>query len=244
MKVLNRYEKRNIMQKYTVEQHAVLIGLSGKYLEKYLGEYGIDLFINSIIRYAFQRGRRMRNRAIRDGRPLNYETFLAYGELILHTLPGDYSIQSESPVYINCCQRCMWDEAWKKYGLSRYGEWYCRYVDLHLVQGFSEDMIMLTKSMRGLGDECCTFVNVGYEQTEESRKRIAQIKEALDGKYGKDFLYHEAHFLNAVRMICKKILKESYGEMEKELLKEFGEIFSKELAEEVKGNSEADFDIL
>ena len=117
------------------------------------------------------------------------------------------------------------------------------YVDLHLVQGFSEDMIMLTKSMRGLGDECCTFVNVGYEQTGESKKRITQIKEELNGKYGKDFLYHEAHFLNAVRKICKRTLKESYEEIEEALLKEFGEIFSEELAEEVRQKSEEDFDI-
>ena len=127
------------MEEYTVEQHAVLIGLAGKYLEKYEGEYGTDLFINSIIKYAAQRGRRMRNRALRDGQPLNYETFLAYGELVLQTLPGDYSVKSQSPVYINCCHRCMWDEAWRKYGLSEYGAWYCKYVDLHLVQGFSED---------------------------------------------------------------------------------------------------------
>ena len=124
------------MEEYTVEQHAVLIGLAGKYLEKYEGEYGTDLFINSIIKYAAQRGRRMRNRALRDGQPLNYETFLAYGELVLQTLPGDYSVESTiSGLYQTGCHRCMWDEAWRKYGLSEYGAWYCKYVDLHLVQG-------------------------------------------------------------------------------------------------------------
>lgn len=230
------------MEKYTVEQHAVLIGLTGKYLEKYEGDYGTDLFINSIIKYAAQRGRRMRNRAIRDGQPLNYETFLAYGELILHTLPGDYSVKSQSPVYINCCHRCMWDEAWRKYNLSEYGAWYCKYVDLHLVQGFSEDMVMITKSMRGLGDDCCTFVNVGYEQTEESAKRIADLKASLQGRYGKDFLYHEGHFLNAVRAVCQKVLGESYEKMEQELLEELGEIYSDQLATEVKEKSYEDFD--
>ena len=230
------------MEEYTVEQHAVLIGLAGKYLEKYEGEYGTDLFINSIIKYAAQRGRRMRNRALRDGQPLNYETFLAYGELVLHTLPGDYSVKSQSPVYINCCHRCMWDEAWRKYGLSEYGACYCKYVDLHLVQGFSEDMVMITKSMRGLGDDCCTFVNVGYEQTEASAKRIADLKASLQGKYGKDFLYHEGHFLNAVRAVCQKVLGDSYEKMEQELLEEFGEIYSEQLAGEVKEKSYEDFD--
>ena len=230
------------MEEYTVEQHAVLIGLAGKYLEKYAGEYGTDLFINSIVKYGNQRGQRMRKRALADGRPLNYETFLAYGELKLDTLPGDYSVKSESPVYINCCHRCMWDEAWKKFGLSRYGEWYCRYIDINLVQGFSNDMVMIAKTMKGLGDECCTFVNVGYEQTEESKKRIADMKAELNGKYCRDFLYHEGHFLNAVRRICSAPLKENYSRFEQDMMNEFAGIYGKELAQKVMEESEKDFD--
>ncbi|MBO5057547.1 MAG: L-2-amino-thiazoline-4-carboxylic acid hydrolase [Lachnospiraceae bacterium] len=231
-------------EQYTVEQHAVLIGLAGKYLEASQGGYGIDLFINSIVKYAGQRGRRMRGRAIRDGKPLNYETFLAYGELKLNTLPGDYSIQSESPVYINCCHRCMWDESWKKYNLSRYGEWYCRYVDLSLIQGFSEDMVMLVKTMKGLGDECCTFVNVGYEQTEESKQRIADLKEELNGKYTRDFLYHTAHFLNALHSICSRALLEDYALVEDAVKQEFEQIYGTEIAGNVWKASCQDFDAL
>ena len=233
-----------MMEKYTVEQHAVLIGLTGKYLEKYAGAYGTDLFINSIVKYGKQRGKRMRERALRDGRPLNYETFLAYGELKLDTLPGDYSVKSESPVYINCCHRCMWDEAWKKFGLSEYGGWYCRYIDINLAQGFSDDMVMIAKTMKGLGDDCCTFVNVGYEQTEESKQRIARIKEELDGRYVRDFLYHEGHFLNAVRTICCAPLKDNYRKFESDLLGEFSKIYGKELTDRVLKESERDFDEL
>ena len=229
-------------EEYTVEQHAVLIGLTGKYLEKYAGEYGTDLFINCIVKYGNQRGQRMRNRAIRDGRPLNYETFLAYGELKLDTLPGDYSVKSQSPVYINCCHRCMWDEAWKKFGLSQYGKWYCRYIDINLVQGFSNDMVMIARTMKGLGDDCCTFVNVGYEQTEESKQRIVRLKEDLSGRYTRDFLYHEGHFLNAVRRICKNPLKDNYNRFEAELLQEFASIYGNKIAESVLEKSGMDFD--
>lgn len=230
------------MEEYTVEQHAVLIGLAGKYLKEYAGEYGIDLFINCIVKYGNQRGMRMRNRALRDGRPLNYETFLAYGELKLNTLPGDYSVKEESPVYINCCHRCMWDEAWRKYGLSEFGEWYCKYVDINLVQGFSNDMVMVVKTMRGLGDDCCTFVNVGYEQTEESKKRIADLKAELNGKYSKDFLYHQGHFLNVVRRICSNPLGEDYNKVEENMMKAFAEIYDLNLAEQVKKESRKDYD--
>ncbi len=186
-------------QDYTAEHHALLLGLFGRTLEERYGEYGLDVLANGIIRYGHQRGRRMRERAVRDGRRLDYETFLAYGELRISSGPEDYSTKQESPVYVNCCHRCMWQEGWAKYGLERYGEPYCRYVDISLVQGFNPDMVMITKTAIGLGDDCCTFVNVGYEQTEESRKRIAAVKEELAGKYTKDFLYHSGHLLAALR---------------------------------------------
>ena len=175
---------------YTVTHHGLLIGLYGKTLEEHLGEYGLDIFANAIMRYAHERGQRMRKRAVRDGRRLDHETFLSYGELQIPSNPDDYSIGSESPVYTLCCHRCMWQESWVRYGLERYGALYCRYVDLHLIQGFHPDLAMITRSALGLGDSCCTFSYVGYCQTPQSRQRIAAVKKELAGQYTKDFLYH------------------------------------------------------
>lgn len=161
---------------YTVTHHGLLIGLYGKTLEEHLGEYGLDIFANAIMRYAHERGQRMRKRAVRDGRRLDHETFLSYGELQIPSSPEDYSIGSESPVYTLCCHRCMWQESWARYGLERYGALYCRYVDLHLIQGFHPDLAMITRSALGLGDSCCTFSYVGDCQTPKSRQRIAAVK--------------------------------------------------------------------
>ena len=44
---------------YTVTHHGLLIGLYGKTLEEHLGEYGLDIFANAIMRYAHERGQRM-----------------------------------------------------------------------------------------------------------------------------------------------------------------------------------------
>lgn len=231
-------------EKYTVEQHAALIGLTGRCLEELLGDYGKDVYINCITRYARQRGRRMRNRAIRDGRPLNYETFLAYGELSFETLPGDYQVKSESPVFINCCMRCRWDLGWKQYGLSKYGEAYCKYVDINLVQGFHPDMVMIAETMIGLGDDCCTFVDVGYEQTEESKARIARMKQELNGRYVRDFLYHMAHWLNAATTIVKGIVSEAeFAQFTQNLKTQFAALVGDALAEEVFAAANQDFDL-
>ena len=55
-----------------------------------MGEYGLDIFANAIMRYAHERGQRMRKRAVRDGRRLDHETFLSYGELQIPSNPDDY----------------------------------------------------------------------------------------------------------------------------------------------------------
>ena len=180
-------------------------------------------------------------RALRDGMPLNYETFLAYGELSFPVLPGDYSVESREP-YINCCHRCQWYEAWKKMGLTEYGRWYCKYVDMHLVQGFNPDLVMVARTTMGAGDSLCTFVNVGYNQTDDSKSRIAQIKEQYSHRYIKSFLYHEAHFLNAFRRICGRIPGDQEEVIEREVMSAFSEKYGTELAEEVRALSEQDFD--
>lgn len=232
-------------EQYTVEQHAALIGLTGKCLEEQLGAYGKDVFINCITKYARQRGNRMRNRAIRDGRLLNYETFLAYGELSFETLPGDYMIKAESPVYINCCMRCRWDLGWKMYGLSKYGEEYCKYVDINLVQGFQPDMVMIAETMIGLGDDCCTFVNVGYEQTPASKERIAALKQELNGRYTRDFLYHMGHWLSATKTVVSSIVcAQDFTTFEQNLKREFSTLLGNELAEKVWQEAEQDFDVI
>ena len=85
-------------QDYTAEHHALLLGLFGRTLEERYGEYGLDVLANGIIRYGHQRGRRMRERAVRDGRRLDYETFLAYGELRISSGPEDYSCGRAFPL--------------------------------------------------------------------------------------------------------------------------------------------------
>ena len=186
----------------------------------------------------------MRKRALRDGRKLDFETFQAYGELKLDTLPGDYSIASESPVYINCCHRCLWYEGWKKYDLVKYGELYCRYIDINLVQGFSDEMVMIARTMLGKGDDCCTFVSVGYEQTEESKQRIAAMRSQLHGKYTKDFLYHLGHYLSALKLIC--FLADAVHEEEviAAVRREFAAIYGAELTEQVWKAAQEDYDAI
>lgn len=228
----------------SVEHHAALIGLTGKYLEELFKDYGEDIFINCVTKYARQRGRRMQQRAIRDGRTLDYETFLAYSELSFETLPDDYEIQSEEPVLIKCCNRCRWDIGWKMFGLSKYGETYCKYIDMNLVQGFNPDMVMVTKSMLGLGDSQCRFVYVGYKQTTESLKRIQKMKEENGIKYYKDFIFHMGDWLSATKKVVIKATDErQYQILDRKLKEAFSKLFDHDLVERVWIAKEQDYEL-
>ena len=51
-------------------------------LTEQFGDRGWEAFIHGIQYYGSQRGRRMAQRAIRDGKPLTYENYCRYGEWV------------------------------------------------------------------------------------------------------------------------------------------------------------------
>lgn len=225
-----------------VEKHAVLTGVFGEVLEGQAGRYGLQALGTAIVSYGRQRGRRMARRALEDGRKLDYEAYLAYSELSIPAQPGDYSVRSRSPVYINCCHRCLWAMAWRKFGMERYGKVYCDYVDFSLVQGFSPDMVMLVETAIGRGDEVCAFVNVGFEMTEEAENRINTLKAELGDRYKRDFGYHCGHLLNSFDRVLGGIFPGYYERLRETALGRYGEIYSREVAQVLAGLAEQDFE--
>ena len=229
---------------FDVEKHAVLTGVFGRAAERALGEYGLQVLGAAVVAYGRQRGDRMRRRVERDGRALSYETYLAYGELSIPSRPGDYSVRSRQPVYINCCHRCLWAEAWKKFGMERYGKVYCDYVDFSLVQGFSPDMVMLVETAIGRGDAVCAFVNVGYRMTDEAERRLAALRAELGDRYKRDFGYHCGHLLNAYDRSLGVVLGADYGTVRQEALGEFARIYSEEAVKALEREAERDFEAI
>ena len=62
--------------------HAFIPAKFYVYLSEAFGERGIKTFIHATQYYAGQRGRRMAQKALRDGRELTYETYMEYGEWV------------------------------------------------------------------------------------------------------------------------------------------------------------------
>ena len=83
-------------------------------LTEAFGERGRKAFVHGTQYYAEQRGRRMAQRAIRDGYELNYETYLQYGEwvnteeIINEGCANRSEIKEYSPDYTIHIHQCPW----------------------------------------------------------------------------------------------------------------------------------------
>lgn len=116
--------------------HAFLIGLFYQELKAAEGPAGEECFIKAVQRTAEQRGHRMALRAMRDKRPLDYNTYMAYGE-IYATIPGKMEMAGEYPDAETRVYTCAWHDTFKEMGLEACGLVYCREID----KGLSEDLI-------------------------------------------------------------------------------------------------------
>ena len=92
--------------------HAYIAAKYYVHLTERFGERGKAVFLHATRYYAEQRGRRMAQRAIRDGQPLNFETYCRYGEwagtqevqaLGLHNQAEVKSFSPDYEVHIYVC---------------------------------------------------------------------------------------------------------------------------------------------
>ena len=67
---------------FTELSHAFIAAKYYVYLKEIFGDRGEAAFLHATRYYGEQRGRRMAQRAIRDGKPLTYETYCQYGEWV------------------------------------------------------------------------------------------------------------------------------------------------------------------
>ena len=76
---------------FTELSHAFIAAKYYVYLKEIFGDRGEAAFLHATRYYGEQRGRRMAQRAIRDGKPLTYETYdfaAEYGKKMADTLAG------------------------------------------------------------------------------------------------------------------------------------------------------------
>ncbi|MBQ9329967.1 MAG: L-2-amino-thiazoline-4-carboxylic acid hydrolase [Oscillibacter sp.] len=191
-----------IAQEFYIEDHALIYGLLGKYAQEVCPETWEAAFAAGTVQYARERGVRMAKRCLADGRPLNMQTYLLYGEWA--DTRGATSIQVSGivPRFTNTVPQCAWNDAWKKHDLLPYGAIYCTLADKNLVRGFSPAETVEITDLLTHGAASCEFDWIGASfRTEQEFYDLMALKQQLAPYTMKDFLYHSGHVLSALRRV-------------------------------------------
>lgn len=122
---------------------------------------GEATFVLATQRYGEQRGSRMAQRAIRDGRSLDFATYKAYGEWSYTEEPfasgGHMEVISLSPDYHYQVHACPWHEQYRDMDLIEGACVYCRHIDLAISRGFNPYLVFQVNSTLHK-DGRCDFV--------------------------------------------------------------------------------------
>ena len=235
--------REKIAPEFYIEDHALIYGLLGKYAEEAHGEAGLDALARGTILYSRERGIRMAKRALADGRELNMQTYLLYGEWADTRKKTSIQVSGIVPDFLNTVPQCAWNDSWLKYGLGKYGAVYCTHCDKNLVHGFSPAETVEISSVLTHGHPSCEFNWIGANfRTEQEFYDLMKLKGEISHYTMKDFLYHSGHVLSALRRAF--YLELGVPETEsicRKALEEFRHIMGGEKCDALEAEAELDF---
>ena len=212
---------------FTVEHHAVLYALIAKQIMLADPDQGEVHILEATGRYGEERGRRMALAAKKDGCPLTPMGYVVYGELPAVSGDSKSSSSFENGRHLTSVRGCGWLDAWKKYGLTEYGAYYCRVIDESVYRGFNPELELKISSCLSRGDGACGF-DWGEAVSQEEFNWYREAAGKLGSGFRKDFLFHTSRVL----AVMKAYLEEVYGgkgnEIVNQAMEEFTEIFGRE----------------
>ena len=221
--------------------HAYIAAKYYVYLKETFGERGLEAFRHATRHYAEQRGRRMAQRAIRDGQPLTYETYCRYGEWVnteevkeLGEANRSEKVQltpdSETHIYV-----CPWHSQFKAMGLPAAGIAYCKDLDAPICRGFNPEIDY--KTTQTLHDhECCIQIvkNSGPKEGESYARRPEGLR---------SFEYHCGHSYWSYREAVTAIFGAEGEQIGAKVLRDFTDDYGKEMADILVGYRHVNFNV-
>lgn len=208
--------------------HAYLAAKYYVYLTKEFGERGKKAFLHATQYYALQRGRRMAQRAIRDGRDLTQETYNYYGEWVNTEdvkKSGCANKMEQRPDGALVVTVCPWHTQFQEMGLSEAGAAYCMDLDASISRGFNPFLGYQVDQTLHQGD-CCIHRLLTGDICEGAKK--GKNPEGL-----KSFEYHCAHLYWAYHEVTEAIFKEEGVKVNEQVLKDFMEEYGQEMADAI-----------
>lgn len=176
---------------FAPKDHALLFAYAAKASQQLLGERAEDYWKAVVSQYGRERGRRMARLCIQKKEPLDMEHYFSRSEWTVdvgfekHPLPDSclaYEVRS-----------CPWEAAWRERDLLRYGQHYCRYIDMSILEGFSPKLrLYQPRRLTDLDGGACEFHWLDAKKPTEPRQSASQ--EGI-----RDFLFHTAHLYAVFR---------------------------------------------
>lgn len=211
---------------FNEQVHAYIAAKFYYYLTDTFEYRGKLAFIHATQYYALQRGRRMAQRAIRDGQPLNQATYNYYVEWISTEEVKQKGIQNKSEKTIEGYMKitqCPWYEQFKSMGAYEAGKVYCTYLDTAISAGFNPELKYRVDQTLNNAPYCIHRLETGsIFEGQEKGKNPNGIK---------SFEYHCAHIYWAFHEVIVSIFKQQGEELCQKLLHEFAQDYSQEMVD-------------
>lgn len=221
------------------KMHAFLVARYYFYLAATFGLQGERIFIHATQYYGEQRGRRMAQRALRDGQVLTYENYCRYGEWV--TTESVRSMGQEncgyvemfSPDLVRVYTKCPWNQQFFEMGAEQAGRVYCRYLDAAICRGFNPEIPFTVECSLNDGVPCVHRIgNAGIAKEDQLKN---------DGKHLRTFDYHCAHLFWSFREVCVAVLGKHGLEIADQVLSDFSDAYGTAMAERILQYSGVNF---
>lgn len=226
---------------FTELSHAFIAAKYYVYLKEIFSDRGEAAFLHATRYYGEQRGRRMAQRAIRDGKPLTYETYCQYGEWVnteevkAQGLGNQSETTSLNPDFQIHIHVCPWHTQFKNMGLPEAGLLYCKDLDASISRGFNPEIRYEVSQTLHDHDYCIqTIRNAGLTLESNMAKNPAGLR---------SFEYHCAHSYWAYREVCEAIFGEEGTRIAERVLDDFAAEYGKKMADTLAGYARTNFNI-
>lgn len=219
---------------FTETTHALLFAWIARAVIQQAGpQRGEGVLRLAVRRYGEQRGRRMAQRARRDGMDLGMPAYLAYGEWRSATGLGQQELSQPGQDARLVVLRCPWNEAWNQDGLGVFGRLYCREIDRALLRGFNPALSLEVRSTLSNDGLPCDFLFRGG-----ALSPLPQPHHATVQPWG----YHAGHLYAALCAVLNQELGEAGLRAARDGLRELESRCGPGAARVVLAYLDADFD--
>ncbi len=230
------------MLAFNEKTHAFIAAKFYEYMVNEFADKGKEAFIHATRYYAEQRGRRMAQRAIRDGQALTYETYCKYGEwvntkeMINEGLRNKGKILQSSPDLIMKISSCPWRAQFKEMNHDEAGIVYCTYLDYSIMRGFNPEIVYEVNLDNLLNDGYCIH-KIKDDLT--SNPNLEKNKENILG-----FEYHCAHSYWSYSEVAESVFGYEGKKISTKVIQDFGDKYGKEYADTLMKYKFTNFNVI